>query len=82
MQRDFTIRCGINAGRVFYDDSIPLEQFSDRVIDIAGHMQKYASANSIYIAKQVIESIKSPQNFKPIERIVDGLEVSEWSAKE
>lgn len=78
MKRDFVIRCGINAGHVYYDDAIPLEQFSDRTIDIAGHMQKYAPPNSILIAKQMIEPIKSHEDFVPTKRIVDGLEVSEW----
>jgi class 3 adenylate cyclase len=79
MKRDFVIRCGINAGHVYYDDSIPLEQFSDRTIDIAGHMQKHAPANSILIAKQMIEPVSSRDNFTPTERIVDGLEVCEWN---
>lgn len=78
MKRDFTLRCGVNGGHVFYDDSIPLEQFSDRVIDIAGHMQKYAPPNSILIAKQMIEPVKSRDNFEPTKRVVDGLEVCEW----
>lgn len=78
MKQDFALRCGVNGGRVFYDDSIPLEQFSDRVIDIAGHMQKHAPPNSILIAKQMIEPVTSRDNFIPTKRIVDGLEVCEW----
>lgn len=81
MKRDFTLRCGVNGGHVFYDDSIPLEQFSDRVIDIAGHMQKYAPPNSILIAKQMIEPVKSRDNFSSTERVVDGLEVCEWGGE-
>jgi class 3 adenylate cyclase len=79
MKKDFAIRCGINAGHVYYDDSMPLEQFSDRTIDIAGHMQKYAPANSILIAKQMIEPVKNRDKFEPTERIVDGLEVCQWN---
>lgn len=78
MKKDFVLRCGINAGHVYYDDSIPLEQFSDRTIDIAGHMQKYAPPNSILIAKQTIEPVSNRDNFVPTQRIVDGLEVCEW----
>jgi len=78
MKRDFAIRCGVNGGHVFYDESIPLEQFSDRVIDIAGHMQKYAPPNTLLIAKHVIEPVKSRDNFVSTERVVDGLEVCEW----
>ncbi|MBX3709722.1 MAG: adenylate/guanylate cyclase domain-containing protein [Gammaproteobacteria bacterium] len=78
MKRDFVIRCGVNGGHVYYDDSIPLEQFSDRVIDIAGHMQKHAPSNSILIAKQAIEPVKNREHFTATKRIVDGLEVCEW----
>lgn len=82
MKRDFVIRCGVNGGHVYYDDSIPLEQFSDRTIDIAGHMQKYAPPNSILIAKQMIEPVKSREKFLSTERIVDGLEVCEYTHDE
>lgn len=78
IKKDFALRCGVNGGRVFYDDSIPLEQFSDRTIDIAGHMQKYAPPNTILIAKHMIEPVTSRENFVATKRIVDGLEVCEW----
>lgn len=82
MKTDFQIRCGVNGGFVYYDDSIPLEQFSDRTIDIAGHMQKHAPPNSILIAKQFIEPVKDRDHFTPTKRIVDGLEVYEWDKKD
>ena len=56
IKRDFRVRCGINAGSVYFAEAIPLEEMSDRVIDIAGHMQKNALPNSIYVAKSVIEA--------------------------
>lgn len=82
MKKDFQIRCGVNGGFVYYDDSIPLEQLSDRTIDIAGHMQKHAPPNTILIAKQIIEPVKSHSNFLPTEKLVDGLEVYEWNKTE
>lgn len=78
IKKDFAVRCGVNGGFVYYDGTIPLENFSDRTIDIAGHMQKHASPNSLFIAKQIIEPVLSRANFVPSERIVDGLEVVEW----
>ena len=74
MKRDFAVRCGVNAGFVYFDDSVPLEQISDRTIDIAGHMQKHAPPNKILIAKQIIEPVKSKDDFNPTERVVDGFE--------
>lgn len=78
IKKDFYIRCGINSGYVYYDDTIPLEQFSDRVIDIAGHMQKHALPNTILIAKQLVNPIQHKEAFTETERLVDGIQVSEW----
>lgn len=78
MKRDFIIRCGINAGYLLFDDTLPLESISDRVIDIAGHMQKYAKPNTIFLAKNIIKPIQSPDKFSTIEKVVDDLDVCEW----
>jgi len=82
MKKEFKIRCGVNAGFVYYDDTIPLEHFSDRTIDIAGHMQKHAPPNSILIAKHILEPVKSHQDFAATKNLVDGLEVCEWNKTE
>ena len=75
------IRCGINSGYVYFDESIPMEEISDRVIDTAGHMQKHAPPNSICIAKPAIEPAKESEGFVPTSRIVDGYEVYTWGKK-
>jgi class 3 adenylate cyclase len=78
MQREFVIRAGVNSGFVYFDDSMPLEEISDRVIDIAGHMQKNAQPNSVSVAKPAIEPLNDRIGFEPSGRIVDGYEVYEW----
>ena len=78
MQREFVIRCGVNSGFVYFDESIPLEEISDRVIDIAGHMQKNAQPNSVSVAKPAIEPLNDRIGFEPSGRVVDGYEVYEW----
>ena len=75
MRRDFRVRCGINYGYVYFDETMPLEELSDRVIDVAGHMQKHASPNTICIAKPAIEPLKDREGFVPISKVVDGYEV-------
>jgi class 3 adenylate cyclase len=75
MRKDFVVRCGINAGYVYFDDSLPMEEMSDRVIDVAGHMQKHAPPNSICIAKPAIEPLQEREGFIPITKVVDGYEV-------
>jgi class 3 adenylate cyclase len=79
LRRDFVIRCGVNSGFVYYDDSIPLEEISDRVIDVAGHMQKHARPNSVCVAKPTIEPLNDRVGFEPSGRMVDGYEVYEWA---
>lgn len=78
IKRDFSVRAGVNSGFVYYDDELPLEEIADRVIDIAGHFQKHARPNAIWIAKPSIEPLSTRNGFQPINEIVDGYEVYEW----
>jgi class 3 adenylate cyclase len=78
MRRDFAVRCGVNSGFVYFDESTPLEEISDRVIDIAGHMQKHAKPNTVCVAKPTIEPLNERNGFEPAGRVVDGYEVYEW----
>ncbi len=79
IRREFGVRCGVNSGFVYYDGSVPLEEISDRVIDIAGHMQKHAKPNSVCVAKPAIEPLNDRVGFEPSGRVVDGYEVYEWA---
>jgi class 3 adenylate cyclase len=77
---EFQVRCGINSGRVYYDPSIPMEEMSDRVIDVAGHMQKYAAADTIFLSKQVVNLLAHlpREGFSPANTNVDGFEAYKW----
>lgn len=75
LKKEFKVRCGINAGYVYFDETIPLEEMSDRVIDIAGHMQKNAAPDTICIAKPAIEPLQDRTGFVPINKVIDGYEV-------
>ena len=78
MRRSFSVRCGVNAGFVYFDDSIPLEEMSDHVIDVAGHMQKHAEPNTVCVAKPAIHPVDPGTRFEPAGRMVDGYEVYAW----
>lgn len=82
MRQEFVVRCGVNAGYVHFDEATPLEEMSDRVIDIAGHMQKYAAPNSVSVARKVIEPMRDTAGFESTAEIVDGYEVSRWKPAE
>jgi hypothetical protein len=81
IKQDFKVRCGINSGYVYFDDTVPMEEMSDRVIDIAGHMQKHASPNNIFIAKPAIAPTFESDGFEPASKTVDGYEVYVWGEK-
>jgi len=78
LNADFRVRCGINSGYVYFDESVPLEEISDHVIDVAGHMQKQAPPNTICIAKPAIEPMKEREGFSTAGRFVDGYEIYVW----
>jgi hypothetical protein len=78
IRANFRVRCGVNAGPVYYDRSIPMEQMSDRVIDVAGHMQKYALPNTVALAKPAMAKLTKKDGFKPAGKEVDGYEVYQW----
>jgi len=79
IRSDFTVRCGVNSGRVYFDGTTPLETISDRAIDIAGHMQKYAEPNTIAISRSIVEPLREGAGFTPARKVVDGYEVYSWS---
>jgi class 3 adenylate cyclase len=75
----FKVRCGLNEGEVpIYDDS-KLEKIADHVIDVAGHMQKHASENSLWLSQDVYRELGEKSGFHATSHIVDGYKVYEWS---
>ena len=80
IKTQFRVRCGINAGKVTYDKATPMEEMSDRVIDVAGHMQKYAGSDTVFIARDVLEGASATEGFKSAGQEVDGYEVYHWKA--
>jgi len=78
IKTDFSVRCGVNAGFVYFDETTPLETMADRVIDVAGHMQKYADPNTVAVAQNIVEPLNDRAGFAPAKRVVDGYEVYTW----
>lgn len=79
---DFAVRCGVNAGVVYFDDATPLETISDRVIDVAGHMQKHADPNTVLVARKIIEPLRQLNEFTHTSQVIDGYEASVWREAE
>jgi class 3 adenylate cyclase len=80
IRTNFRVRCGVNSGRVYYDPSIPMEEMSDHVIDVAGHMQKYTAPDTVALSKSAMDLLapQTREGFRPAGKKVDELEVCQW----
>jgi class 3 adenylate cyclase len=79
LKTPFRVRCGLNEGEVpIYEDS-KLEKIADRVIDVAGHMQKHGAPGTLWLSKDVFELLADKTGFREIARDVDGYTVYEWN---
>jgi class 3 adenylate cyclase len=78
LKNDFQVRCGINYGFVYYDESILLVDSGDRVVDIAVRIQKQAKPNTINVAKSMAGLIHEQNGFVPSGKVMDGYEVYVW----
>jgi class 3 adenylate cyclase len=79
LKTPISVRCGLNEGEVpIYEDS-RLEKIADRVIDVAGHMQKHGTPNALWLSKDVFDLLADKTGFREIGREVDGYMVCEWN---
>ncbi|MBI4679615.1 MAG: guanylate cyclase [Elusimicrobia bacterium] len=78
IKHDFAVRVGINAGELLTEDSVPMEEMTDRVIDIAGHMQKHGAVNAVCVSEHAVKPLLKEFEFSPANREVDGCPVYEW----
>lgn len=82
LRTPFSVRCGINTGEVIFPDDKLMEEISDEVIDVAGHMQKAASPASIWLGKEVLTELESSAGFEQITtQMVDGRVPYEWKLR-
>jgi class 3 adenylate cyclase len=79
LRTQFKLRCGVNEGEVQIFEDSKLEKVADRVIDVAGHMQKEGRANSLWLGEEVYKILADQSGFRQIDKQVDGYKVYEWS---
>ena len=80
LRQPFRVRCGLNEGEVIIFEDSKLEKVADHVIDVAGHMQKNARPNSLWLSSEVYGHLEEKSGFQPADARVDGLTVLEWRA--
>lgn len=79
LRTSFRVRCGLNEGEVaIYEDS-KLEKVADHVIDVAGHMQKEAAQNTLWLGKDIYDTLGDKSGFTATNSVVDDLNVYEWN---
>lgn len=79
LRTPFRIRCGVNEGELQIFEDSKLEKIADRVIDVAGHMQKEGRPNSLWLGEEVYNILADKNNFRSMSKEVDGFKVYEWS---
>lgn len=75
----FRVRMGANVGVVSTDEATPMEAISDSAIDVAGHLQKYADPDHLWISAELHGRLEEVEGFRPEERAVDGRAVYSWT---
>ena len=80
LPQPFRVRCGLNEGEVVIFEDSKLEKVADHVIDVAGHMQKNARLNCLWVSSEVYDRLEEKSGFHPADARVDGLTVFEWHA--
>jgi class 3 adenylate cyclase len=78
LQSKFHVRCGAHSGEVTIPDATPLEKVKAKVIDLAGHMQKSASPDSLWISEDTYRGLGQPKGFRAGNTLVDGHNVYVW----
>jgi len=81
LKTPFNVRCGINAGEVIFPPEKAMEEISDEVIDVAGHMQKYAAHGALWLPQELLADLSDESGFRMITgQEVDGHVPYEWRA--
>ena len=74
----FSVRCGLNEGEVVIRWHDKLEKVVDHAIDVAGHMQKYGTPDTLWVPAEIYASLANKMGFQPLEAVIDGYRVYEW----
>ena len=82
LRTPFRVRAGLNEGELVIFEDSSLEKVADRVVDVAGHMQKHANIDALWLSAEVFQELADPTGFRPVDAEVDGYKVYEWLPQE
>ncbi len=75
LRSKFQVRSGVNFGEVMIPDAKPLEEISDHVIDVAGHLQKNSEVNSLWVSGEAYSRLVNRAGLIHLDTQVDNHEV-------
>ncbi len=78
LRTPFQVRCGMNEGEVPIFEDSKLEKIADHVIDVAGHLQKQASPDTLWVTEELYEIFTEKSGFEPAGVEVDGHNIYAW----
>jgi class 3 adenylate cyclase len=78
LRSPFHVRAGLNVGEVSIFEDSALEKVADHAIDVAGHMQKYAGEDALWLSEEVLGTLASRDGFVATGTEVDGLPAFAW----
>lgn len=79
LRTKFHVRCGLNSGVVLIPEEKPLEEISDHTIDVAGHLQKDAGSDTLWISEDAHARLSDKTGFTKLDIQIDGHQVFAWS---
>ncbi|MBI4442552.1 MAG: protein kinase [Acidobacteria bacterium] len=78
LRTKFHVRCGINLGQVLFPEDKPLEEISDEAIDLAGHLQKEADPDTLWVSGEVYHRLQDRTGLIRLDTQVDQHDVFAW----
>lgn len=79
LRTPFRARTGVHEGEVPIYEDTNLERVADRVIDVAGHLQKHANPNTLWVSADVYAHLQDKSGFVDLQKTVDGYKVYGWA---
>ncbi|HET6276281.1 MAG TPA: adenylate/guanylate cyclase domain-containing protein [Candidatus Cybelea sp.] len=79
MKAKFEVRCGVNEGEIVIFEDSAIEKLVEQTIDVAGHMQKYATPGTLWVSSDVYDALQDRAGFRATGQEVDGYATYEWS---
>ncbi len=81
LSNPFRVRCGIAEGEVSIPEDAPLERVVEHVIDLAGHLQKMARPNTLWMPAEVHDKLADQSGYQLADQTMQGRNIYEWSPR-